>query len=231
MTIAKDDLIAALRLRYDYYSAQTMFDLARERAMLVDQPAYAGGEVVAFRAALATVGDRLGKVDERLAYLLEQASSDPAPSRAVAAPTKPAAPTKVAEPAPTKVAEPAPTKAAEPAPTKAAEPAPTKAEAEAAPGKGAEATIETVLALTGVEVGDDEQILVCGGLSELGDWDPARARPMSREGDQWLATIGVSPDAEVAFKFLRRRADGAVVWEGGENRNLIGKPRIDAVWR
>jgi len=36
---------------------------------------------------------------------------------------------------------------------------------------------------------------------------------------------------EIAFKFLRRSADGDVIWEGGENRNLSAEPRIDATWQ
>lgn len=96
MKLAKDDLIAALRLRYDYYSAQTVFDVARERAGLADQPSYELPHVVAFRSALATVGDRVEKVQARLDALLEGSGSTPAaPPPAAAAP----APAPAASPA------------------------------------------------------------------------------------------------------------------------------------
>jgi hypothetical protein len=91
MKLAKDDLIAALRLRYDYYSAQTVFDVARERAGLADQPSYELPHVVAFRGALAAVGDRVDKVQARIDALLEGAGVAPA-AAAAPAPAAPEAP-------------------------------------------------------------------------------------------------------------------------------------------
>jgi len=220
MKITRDDLLAALRLRYDHYSAQTMFDGARERAALADQPAYDRAEVVAFRTALSAIGDRLDKVAARIELLL----AEPAPSEAPhAAPSPRAEPSTAPRPTPPQEAR----DRAERAPVgRVDDRVPSAPVAADAP-----APVETIIALTGVEVEDGEQIMVCGGFAELGDWDPARARPMSRSGDQWLATVTLSPEAEVMFKFLRRTADGGVVWEGGENRNLVARPRVDAVWR
>lgn len=93
--------------------------------------------------------------------------------------------------------------------------------------------IATTFALTGVDADEDDEVLVCGGDAALGDWDPERARPMAKKGEAWLATVDVTPGAEISFKFLRRTADGEVIWEGGPNRTLDGdaKPRIDATWR
>src|SRR6185437_12029098 len=131
-------LVAALRLRFDHYSATTMFDAARDRAALADKPAYDAAEVTAFRTALEAVADRLDRVNARLESLL----------------------------------------AAPPAP--AAEPA-----AKAKPGK----TIETTIALTGVDANDGDQVLMCGGFGALGDWDPDRACRMSKKGERWVATL------------------------------------------
>lgn len=47
MQLAKDDLIAALRLRYDYYSAQTMLESALTRAGLAHKDAYDAAEIAA----------------------------------------------------------------------------------------------------------------------------------------------------------------------------------------
>ena len=70
MTFAKDDLIAVLRLRYDYYSASNVFDAARERASVADKAAYEPADVRAIRAELPSVGDRLTAVLERFDEML-----------------------------------------------------------------------------------------------------------------------------------------------------------------
>jgi hypothetical protein len=54
---------------------------------------------------------------------------------------------------------------------------------------------------------------------------------MRRDGEAWLATIKVPRGARGVFKFFRRTADGQIVWETGENRELVPAPRIDAVWQ
>ncbi|HLL20623.1 MAG TPA: CBM20 domain-containing protein, partial [Kofleriaceae bacterium] len=91
--------------------------------------------------------------------------------------------------------------------------------------------VKTTIIVTGVDTADDEQVLVCGGLATLGDWEPANALAMQRDGAIWAATIEVPPGAEASFKFLRRSADGTVTWETGEDRRLVAKPRIEATWR
>jgi hypothetical protein len=204
MKLAKADLISALQLRYDHYSAQTMFDAARERAGLADLPAYEAAEVVAFRTALAAVGDRLTKVEDRIALLLAE-SNKPAPGTSATTAT-PTPATELAKPV-------------------------AKRDAKKPAGDSAEATIETTITLMGVDAGDGEQVMMCGNVGALGDWDPERACPMSRNGDRWLATLQLASSGDVAFKFLRRAADGTVVWENGGDRNLVSAPRLDATWR
>ena len=76
MTFAKDDLIDALRLRYDYYSAPIMFERARERAGLPEKNELDAKDVRALRAALAQAGDRIDGVLARLDQLLESAPAD-----------------------------------------------------------------------------------------------------------------------------------------------------------
>ena len=223
MKLAKTDLIAALRLRYDYYSAQTMFDAARERAGLADQPAYEGAELARWRTALGAIGDRLANVEARLAVLLEgEPAHEAKPEKHEAKPEKhEAKPEKVetkAEPKPEKHETKAETKPEKHEPK-------TDGKTKAAPA------IETTVALTGVVVGDGEQVMMCGGFGTLGDWDPERACPMAKKGDRWLATIKLAPDTDIAFKFLRRAADGTVVWENGGNRHLVPEPQIEATWR
>ena len=70
MTFTKDDLINVLRLRYDYYSASSMLDTARERASVADKPSFEAADVRAIRAVLPSIGDRLTAVLEHLDEML-----------------------------------------------------------------------------------------------------------------------------------------------------------------
>src|SRR6187401_3232107 len=72
MKLGKSDLLDALRLRYDHYSATSIFEATLARASLPDQDAYDENQVAAFRAALARVGDRLQNVEVRIAALLAE---------------------------------------------------------------------------------------------------------------------------------------------------------------
>jgi hypothetical protein len=77
MTFAKDEVIAALRLRYDHYSAEFVFDLARERAGLPDRHTYEAPELRAWRNGLAAVGDRVGSVLACIDDMLATAVAEP----------------------------------------------------------------------------------------------------------------------------------------------------------
>ena len=232
MTVDKDALLAALRLRYDYFSAQSVLEIVRQRAGLDDKPAFDPGDMRAFRAALVAHGDRTDRVLARVDELLGGAPAEPA-KPAAAESAKPVA----AEPA-KPVVEPAKggkggkskqeTEAA-PAEAKATEVAPAK-EAAVSAADAADA-IETTISLKGLEVAAGEQVLICGGFPDLGDWDPEKARPLAREGELWLTTIKLAPETEVSFKFLRRDADGKVVWETGENRSVTAAEPLEATWR
>ena len=252
--VDKEDLIAALRLRYDYYSAQTIFDAARERAELPDQPQYSASELAAFRQALGGVGDRLAAVEARLESLVdaEPEAAGPMKARAEAAKaeSKPEAkpePKAEAKPEPKAEAKPEPKpepkaepKAeAKPEPKSEAKPEP-KSEAkpsktQTAPGMSAKPVeppdeapglnLATVV-LVGLELDPGEQVMVCGSFV---DWNPERAVAMARVGDTWQALLPVAVGDEIAFKFLRRKPDGAFAWEHGDDRKLVGK-RHDAKW-
>lgn len=205
MKLAKSDLLAALRLRYDHYSATSIFEATLARANLPDQDAYDEKQIATFRSALARVGDRLQNVELRIdALLAEPATAKPEPA-----------------------AKPEPEPAVKPAPAKPAPPpiAPGIHEVEATP------PVETTITLAGIDVKDGEQVLVCGETDVLGDWNPEKAPAMKREGAYFLAKVRVPPGTELPFKFLRKTADGAVIWEDGENRQLAPKPRIEATWR
>jgi hypothetical protein len=191
MKLAKEDLLAALRLRYDHYSAQSIFETTLARAPLPDQDAYDEAQLTLFRATLKRVGDRIEKVEARIDSLLA------APVAIVASP-EPAKPVL----------------------------APGIHETDHGPKP-----VETTITLTGVDIEDGEQVLVCGGFAALGNWDPDHAAAMKRDGMHWRTTITVPPKTDAQFKFLRRNADGTVIWEDGHNRELVAEPRIDATWQ
>jgi hypothetical protein len=181
--VEKDDLIAALRLRYDFYSAQTIFDAALARAELRDQDLYSEVELSAFREALSRVGDRLTAVEERIESLIDT----------------PAKPAPEAKPEP-------------------------KVEATVEAKPEPEPDVATI-ALVGLELDPGEAILVCGSFV---DWNPDRAIAMTRDGDGWQ--VKVPAGANIAFKFMRKRADGTLLWEPGDDRTLVGK-HVEATWR
>jgi hypothetical protein len=191
MKLAKDDLLAALRLRYDHYSARSIFETTLARAKLLDQADYDDAQLATFRAALKRVGDRLEQVEARIDALL---NAPPPPPPVVQAPKPVVGAPGIYET------------------TDGPEP------------------LETTITLTGVATEDGDQLLVCGGFPGIGNWDPHKAAPMTREGAYWQATITVPVKTDAQFKFLRRTADGTLIWEDGENREL-GEPRIDATWR
>ena len=83
-----------------------------------------------------------------------------------------------------------------------------------------------IIAVTGVEVVDGAEVLVCGNAPALGAWDPTKAARMELAGDAWTATIAVGPEAELAFKFLHRGPDGDVVWEAGANRVYVALAQL-----
>ena len=243
MTAAKDDLIDALRLRYDHYSALSVFELARERANLADKPAYEGAELRALRDALSKVGDRVQKVLARVDELLED-DLDPKASRAKAKEPEPAKVEKVEKAEKAEKVEKADKLEMTEAPAKAADKVADKPADKVADkladkvtdrvaDKPADkqASIETTIILRGVDAKEGDQVLVCGNGTALGDWDPALARPMVRAGDEWRVAVQIDARSPLAFKFLRRTPDGEVTWEGGDDREVPAAERIEATWR
>ena len=86
MSISKDIIVDALRIRYDSYSAETVFELACQRAQLEGKTTFDGKELAAFRTALEKVGDRVGGV---LARLDDLGGAAPAPAKDAKQDSKP----------------------------------------------------------------------------------------------------------------------------------------------
>jgi hypothetical protein len=229
MKVAKTDLVRALQLRYDHYSAQGVFESACAKAGLDDQQSHFDRvQVAAFRTALARVGDRLQRVNERLEALLGEGASSAAEAKPAQAPqaTAPMPPPEVAS-----APAPEPERPAQ-APQSTAPPPPVEAEKPEAKGKAKKSEPKTTrIVLKDFDLAKGEQVLVCGDLRELGNWDPEHARPLAKDGDVYTTTIELTNGDAGAFKFLRRTADGTFKWEGGENRDLEPVAKIEASWQ
>jgi hypothetical protein len=236
MPISKDHLVDVLRVRYDAYSAEAVFTQACVRAGLDGTTSFDQRSLASFRLALDQVGDRVGGVLARIDALLEDPSPAAADSKADAKPewkadAQPEAKTD-AQPDPKAESKAESKGDAKPQGKKGAK-AESKADAksESKADAKSESKAETTIVLRGVDVDDGEELFVCGAAPAIGDWDPERATPMVRVDDEWLAMLELPADAEVAFKFLRRDADGEVTWEPGGNRTVRANERLDATWR
>lgn len=231
--IAQEQLIEALRLRYDYYSARTMFELGCKEAGLAEaQPAYAADQVRALSLALGKIGDRVGGVLAQLEALID-ASSPAGPEVAPAGAggkggTTPATPT----PTPSPGGPSGPIKAtldsaaAEIFAPPDARPKGRAKRASAAPVGG-----RTLLVVRDAPSDPELELLVCGDVPALGAWDAAAAVPLSRGEDGWQVELELPAGAEVQFKLLLRRAGAEAVWERGDNRTAIAEPRVECSWQ
>ncbi len=65
-----------------------------------------------------------------------------------------------------------------------------------------------------------QNVYVVGSIPELGSWDPAKASEvmMNPNYPQWFLPISVPKGTQFEFKFIKKDANGTVVWEGGSNR-------------
>lgn len=65
-----------------------------------------------------------------------------------------------------------------------------------------------------------QNVYVVGSIPELGSWDPAKASEvmMNPNYPQWFLPISVPKATQFEFKFIKKDANGNVVWEGGSNR-------------
>lgn len=213
--IGKGDLVAVLRVRFDYYSAESVFELASAEAGLADQASYEVEQVIAFARALTQVSDHVEPVLERLQAML------PAGSLLADRPVAATAEAPAAE-------EPKRSAPEEPAPE---EPAPEEPK-QSAPEEPAAVTF----VLRGAAPAKNQQVMVCGNLPELGEWKPEGAAALEAGSDKaYTLSLPLAPKQKIEFKFLRRTAGGDFEWEGGDNRSFTvpecGSGIIDATWQ
>lgn len=70
-----------------------------------------------------------------------------------------------------------------------------------------------------------ENIFVVGQLTQLSNWDPAKAVPLSasrytNSDPLWFAEVDLPAATVFEYKFIRKSASGAVTWESDPNRRF-----------
>jgi len=238
--IGKDELIAVLRIRFDYYSAESVFELAAAEAGIADRTSLDAEEVVAFANALKHIGDRVEPVIQHLQTILPAGTpfEEPHTGEAAAAEATTTAPAGGA-PAAAGTHERTPgdntAAAVEPSPPEAAADPPSGTPAPGTnPDEGTDPSEGVTILLRAATPGTGE-VLVCGGLPELGDWKPEGAAAMKpMPGDLFSLSLSLPPKHSFEFKFLRRASDGEIEWEGGDNRSFTvpdnGSSVLEATW-
>jgi alpha-amylase len=85
----------------------------------------------------------------------------------------------------------------------------------------------TVPATASVSFGVDattvwgQNVFVVGDAAVLGGWDPAKAVPLSSAAyPVWRAVVALPAGSSVQYKYVKKDAAGAVVWESGANRTV-----------
>jgi alpha-amylase len=81
-----------------------------------------------------------------------------------------------------------------------------------------------------------QSLFIVGGVPTLGSWDPAAAVPLTQvDAGTWTGTASLPGSAIVEFKYIRKNADGSVVWESDPNRTVAtpsgGTVSFDDTWR
>lgn len=81
-----------------------------------------------------------------------------------------------------------------------------------------------------------QNVYVVGDAAALGAWAPARAVALSSSAyPGWRASVTLPAGTTVQYKYVRKDASGAVVWEGGANRTATvpasGVLTLNETWR
>lgn len=81
-----------------------------------------------------------------------------------------------------------------------------------------------------------QRLYVVGNIAALGAWDPAKAIGLSSSGyPKWVQRVALPGGSTIEYKFIKKAADGSVVWESGTNRVATlpthGDMLLPSAWR
>ncbi|KAF7327096.1 Alpha-amylase [Mycena kentingensis (nom. inval.)] len=90
-------------------------------------------------------------------------------------------------------------------------------------GSGSGGTTPTTVAVSWGETAETvvgQNIFLVGSISQLGTWDPNASLALSAATYPiWRITVNLPPNTTFQYKFIRKEADGTVVWESDPNRS------------
>lgn len=67
-----------------------------------------------------------------------------------------------------------------------------------------------------------ENIYIVGNIPELGNWDPDHCTEalLNPNYPEWFLPVSVPADTTIEFKFIKKDAQGNVIWESGSNHTI-----------
>lgn len=76
-----------------------------------------------------------------------------------------------------------------------------------------------------------ENIHVVGNIPELGNWDPNESTEAfhTPEYPYWFLPVSVPTKSTFEYKFIKKDANGQVVWESGVNRIFTSPTKTNGV--
>ena len=76
-----------------------------------------------------------------------------------------------------------------------------------------------------------ENIYIVGNIPELGSWDPNHCTEamLNPNYPEWFLPVSVPAGTTIEFKFIKKDAQGNVIWEGGENRTITSSADASGV--
>lgn len=83
-----------------------------------------------------------------------------------------------------------------------------------------------------------QNLYVTGNLPDLGNWDPAKAVPLTTGATTypiWSGAHQLPPNTTVQYKYFKKNPDGTITWENGDNRTVVTPPTgtltLNDTWR
>ncbi|KAF2835713.1 carbohydrate-binding module family 20 protein [Patellaria atrata CBS 101060] len=78
-----------------------------------------------------------------------------------------------------------------------------------------------------------ENVFVVGSLTQLGNWSPEAAVPLSAErytsnDPLWFAAVSLPAETSFEYKYIKKTANGQVVWESDPNRRYTSSQGCDS---
>ncbi len=84
-------------------------------------------------------------------------------------------------------------------------------------------TVEVEFRTDNLQTEEGDRVFVVGSDPRLGNWKVDGAPAMTAAEGVWTVKVPLKKSAAFAYKFVRKKADGTVVWEDGPNRYVFAQ--------